>query len=147
MPNQVQKDKVSVCTPKLLWVLLFISKDEENLYRLLEEDDLTFSTVKDFGVELLQHSHARHQNKHQPTQNIKQPWQDHHPNVPPRLLPPQLQRAVVVAKCLRRRGSHPRCRNKKEGRMRRKNVIGKRTRRSVPLMGVQSMLRIELECA
>ena len=78
-------------------------------------------------------------------ESMGQTWQDHQPNVPHRLVPPE--RAVVVAKCLRRRGSRPRCRNKKEGRRRRRKVIGKSTRRSVPLMGVQSMLRMELECA
>ena len=88
------------------------------------------------------HTHAM-QNKTSTHTKHQQPWQDHHPGVPPT----PLLRAVVVAKCLRRRGSLHRCQNKKEGRKRRKNKIGDSIRRAVPLMGVQSMLRMELECA
>ena len=91
------------------------------------------------------HTHAIRQNIKPYHTKHQQPWRDHQPGVPPRLLSPQ--RVVVVAKCLPRKVSRPRCRNKKEGRRRRRKLIGISTIRDVPLMGVQNMLRMELECA
>ncbi len=69
-----------------------------------------------------------------------QPWQDHLPDVPPRLLlPPQLQLVKLVAnKCLQRRGSRRSSRKKGEGRRRRERFIGRSPKRFAPLISARS---------